>query len=118
MFIEEKLARGEVLEAFTDAYTCPIYIGDLCAIIRKIIDQQVLGTYHACGHEYVSRYDIACLMAKIRGYDATLLKAAKRPESLNMPGFLHLQSSPLFEAEIKTSLEEGIRSSYAEAPTR
>ncbi len=111
-FIDEKLSRDEVVEVFTDVYTCPIYISDLCAIIRKVIEQQLLGIYHTCGREYVSRYEIAYLIAKVRGYDTKLLKATEKPEELKIPRFLHLQFSQLFDAEIKTRLEEGIRSSY------
>ena len=56
-WVAGKLQNGEPIKVVTDQARTPTYIGDLCWGIRKIIKDQVTGTFHLAGKDIVSPYD-------------------------------------------------------------
>jgi dTDP-4-dehydrorhamnose reductase len=63
-WVAGKLKNGESIKVVTDQARTPTYIGDLCWGIRKIINNQVPGTFHLAGKDIVSPYDMAVAVAK------------------------------------------------------
>jgi dTDP-4-dehydrorhamnose reductase len=63
-WVAGKLQNGEPIKVVTDQARTPTYIGDLCWGIRKIISEQVPGTFHLAGKDIVSPYDMAVAVAK------------------------------------------------------
>jgi dTDP-4-dehydrorhamnose reductase len=63
-WVAGKLKNGEPIKVVTDQARTPTYIGDLCWGIRKIINDQVTGTFHLAGKDIVSPYDMAVAVAK------------------------------------------------------
>lgn len=108
-FVEERLAQGLVLELFTDVYSQPTYIADLCDVIKKVIDYEIYGIYHACGVELISRYELGKLICKVKGYDQNLIVPMKKPDGVKIPSRIQLQPSRIFLRELKTNLEKGVR---------
>lgn len=112
-FAEETLQQGKSLDLFVDVYSCPTFIGDVCAFIHAAIQEQPLGIYHACGGEYVSRFELGKRICQARGFDPALIIDVKKPSEVIIPQYLHLRSSLLCEPFIVTSLEQGILHAYA-----
>ncbi|MCI0490594.1 MAG: sugar nucleotide-binding protein [Blastocatellia bacterium] len=107
-FLEQRLSKGKTVQLFTDVYSRTTHIKDICAVIQKVIDQQIIGIYHVCGSEYVSRYQLGCIGCNVKGYDANLLIGIEKPPQVNIPNYLNLHPSLIFEKEVTTNLEEGI----------
>jgi dTDP-4-dehydrorhamnose reductase len=96
-FIESRLRAGEPIELYEDVFACPTFIGDLAACVRRVLAERLVGVHHACGPEYVSRCDIAAWLCAARGYDPRLIHAIPRPDTSNIPRYLHLRPSPALQ---------------------
>lgn len=107
--VERQLAEGKVLELFTDVYSRPTHVKDVCAVIQRVLDEPIFGVYHACGKEYISRYELGRLICNSKRYDAGLIQAIKKPMEVQIPQFLNLRASNILEKEIKTNLNMGVR---------
>lgn len=107
-FAEETLEQGKPLDLFVDVYSCPTFISDVCDFIHAAIQQQPLGIYHACGSEYVSRYELGRHICAARGFDPALIIGVEKPPQVVIPQYLHLRSSEVCESFITTRLEQGI----------
>lgn len=107
-FLESGLAACERVEAYRDVFSCPTYIGDLYRVIERAINEGIFGTFHACGQEYVSRYGIGELLCELGGYDRTLLVGVDKPHHVEIPRFLHLRASTVFQEELGTDLRSGL----------
>jgi dTDP-4-dehydrorhamnose reductase len=110
-FIESRLRVGQPIELYEDVLTSPTYIGDLCACIELALAEGALGVRHSCGVEYLSRCDIGRAICRARGYPESLIRPAARPETMNIPRFIHLRPSDVFSGLLTTTLEEGLRAS-------
>ncbi|MBA0617330.1 hypothetical protein Godav_026788 [Gossypium davidsonii] len=79
-WIDGVLSKGDKVEFFYDEYRCPVYVKDVVAIIRTLIDKwlsegkkmQLL--LNVGGPDRVSRVQMAEAVAQIRGYDSSLIK--------------------------------------------
>jgi dTDP-4-dehydrorhamnose reductase len=107
-FVEDKLSQGQSVELFSDVYSRPSHVNDVCKVIERVIDERLFGVYHASGPEYVSRYDLGSLICSARGFDLNLVKAANKPENVKIPQFLDMRTSAIFEAEMHTKLDTGV----------
>jgi dTDP-4-dehydrorhamnose reductase len=73
-WVAGKLQKLEPIKVVTDQARTPTYIGDLCWGIRKIINDQVPGTFHLAGKDIVSPYDMAISVAKHLGLPLDLIE--------------------------------------------
>jgi len=73
-WVAGKLQNAEPIKVVTDQARTPTYIGDLCWGIRKIIKNQVPGTFHLAGKDIVSPYDMAVAVAKHLGLPVSLIE--------------------------------------------
>ncbi|XP_021902344.1 methionine adenosyltransferase 2 subunit beta [Carica papaya] len=79
-WIDGVLSKGDRVEFFYDEYRCPIYVKDVVAIILALAriwlsggkDMQLL--LNVGGPDRVSRVQMAEAVAKIRGYNTSLIK--------------------------------------------
>jgi len=61
------LAAGEPVRAAVDQVFCPMWIEDLVTATRVLLEKDVTGTVHVCGDEAMSRYEMACSLARSMG---------------------------------------------------
>ena len=88
-WVAGKLQNAEPIKVVTDQARTPTYIGDLCWGIRKIIKNQVPGTFHLAGKDIVSPYDMAVAVAKHLGLPVSLIEpvtASTFPEPVKRAG--------------------------------
>jgi dTDP-4-dehydrorhamnose reductase len=93
-WVAGKLKNGEPIKVVTDQARTPTYIGDLCWGIRKIINEQVPGTFHLAGKDIVSPYDMAVAVAK----------------HLNLPlGLIEPVTASTFPEPVKRAQRSGLK---------
>lgn len=76
-WMTQMLARGESVNLFTDQYRTPVYVGDVCRAVGKIIEGAAKGLYHIGGPERVNRYEFGVIMAEVYGMRARLLRPVR-----------------------------------------
>jgi len=77
------LAAGKTVNGFKDVMTSAIYTGDLADVLAQAIAKDLSGIYHAGAADPVSKYELACVMARGLGFDPALIK----PVSVEGHGF-------------------------------
>jgi dTDP-4-dehydrorhamnose reductase len=115
-FIESKLRAGEPIDLFRDVFACPTFVGDLAACVERAVGEGVFGVHHACGAEFLSRCDIAEALCAARGYERELIRPIPRPESANVPRYIHLRQSPVMRDLLATTLGEHLAQETGIAP--
>jgi len=108
-FLCNKLSNGESIELYEDVYTRPTHVDDLSSFIVKVMQEKIFGTIHACGRDYVSRYDLAKKFSELHNYNSNLLLPISCPENSRFQKFLNMKPCDLFLQESKISLEDGIK---------
>lgn len=108
-FLNKHLEEGKTTELFGDVYSCPTHVEDLVRCIHRCIQRETFGILHACGSEWISRFDLGRLFCELHDYPPRLLKKCEKPRELPIPRYLRMQSSTIFEREIRTSLKEGLQ---------
>jgi dTDP-4-dehydrorhamnose reductase len=68
------------LRIVDDQYSNPTLIDDLGVVVDKIIRSRKIGLYHCGGADYVHRLDFAKIIAKIYGFDDSLILPMKTAE--------------------------------------
>lgn len=100
------LSTGESFDAYTDVCNTPTFAGDLAVMLTVILKQKLLGTFHCCGSQHVSRFDFAQIIAEAFGLDQSLLKESVcsdiRPKDVRLDAAasfetLQFMPSPLLE---------------------
>lgn len=107
-FIESRLRAGQPIELYRDVFACPTFVGDLAACVERVIEERLLGVHHACGPQYLSRCEIAEVLCAARGYDRALIRPIARPESSNIPRYLHLRASTALQDRLSTRIADGL----------
>tara|TARA_R100000808_G_scaffold22849_1_gene50061 strand:+ start:943 stop:1749 length:807 start_codon:yes stop_codon:yes gene_type:complete len=107
-FLYEKVSEGEEVELFTDVYSRPTYIEDINNFIIKAIEERTTGVVHACGNEYINRYDLGCMFCDANGFDKKLLIPAEMPDDGRWPTALNLNPSDIFLNVAKTTILKGV----------
>ena len=92
-------ASSEQVGFFCNEFRCPIYVMDIVKLIELVLNQPNLRGGHLklngrgpCdrifnlgGPERLSRYDMAVILCKHRGHDASNATAVERPEHVKAP---------------------------------
>ncbi|MEQ9362910.1 MAG: SDR family oxidoreductase, partial [Leptospirales bacterium] len=68
-WILDSLKGDGRVEAFVDTRFTPTYIGDLLRVILSVLDADDNALYHVAGPVSVSRYEMACAVARTLGED-------------------------------------------------
>jgi dTDP-4-dehydrorhamnose reductase len=61
-WLVDRLKRNEQVEMFSDIYFTPTLINFLIENIINIINNNLYGTFHICGSERLSRYELALIL--------------------------------------------------------
>jgi dTDP-4-dehydrorhamnose reductase len=61
--IKNAWRQGRTLNLFIDEYRCPAAAGIVCRAVWELVLQKAEGTYHLCGSEKLSRFEIGQLLA-------------------------------------------------------
>ncbi len=72
MFVRELSARRKV-KGFTDVYFSSLYVMDLAAILKDMLEKGLKGVYHTVSREALSKYEFALKIAKRFGFDENLI---------------------------------------------
>jgi len=107
--LASKLDRGEPAELFTDVGSCPTYVPDLCRVIERVLSEERVGTFHTCGGEYFSRYDLGLAYCEVKDVDTRLVVPIPKPCDVMIPRYLRMATSVHFADELNTSLKEGLQ---------
>jgi len=81
----DSLSKKKEIHGFVDQFTTPTYVGDLVEGIKKVMDKE--GLFHISGGEFLSRFDFARKVAKVFGYDPSLI----RPKESTRAGLVALR---------------------------
>ncbi len=84
-WVVSSLQSGESLNIVNDQFRTPTYVEDLAKGLWQIVHKEAKGTYHLCGKERMSPYDLACLVAGYLDLDKNLIKTISSLE-LNQIG--------------------------------
>jgi len=72
-WIVNSLSEKNAIHMVTDWYFTPAYVDDLVVAIRGLIDADVTGIYHVAGSECCSKYEFGLEVARIFGFDESLI---------------------------------------------
>lgn len=87
------LQENKTINLFQDIFFSPILVNDIAPIIKKTVDKDMLGLYHMCGSEKISKYDFGIYLKKrfniskgaiIKSSSETANFKAKRPKNMGM----------------------------------
>ena len=80
-WIYSKLKKNESLSLFTDQFRCATYIKNSCEALLSIYEKDEKGIFHVAGKNCVSRHHIGLQVAKIFGFDESLITTMESSES-------------------------------------
>lgn len=83
--VRETLGRGDVFPAFADLVSNPTSIVELGEMLRRIVEDELGGIFHASGAEAMSRYTFARRIATAFGLDVALVRPETRNETIRPP---------------------------------
>ncbi len=78
--IPEDLAAGRAVQGFDNVMTSCIYTMDLAELLDAALERDLAGVYNVGACDAVSKYDLACLLARHLGFDPQLIKRARAEE--------------------------------------
>lgn len=79
-FVDNVLSKKQETTFFYDEFRCPIYVGDICKVMKHFAAAATESTsytpttepkvYNMGGSERLSRYDMASIIANVRGHSS------------------------------------------------
>lgn len=94
-YILSNLSKSQKVEAFSDIYSTPTYISYFCEYLEAIVEKELTGLLHVAGHERISRFEFAKLIARTFNYNEDLVQETKAPGSFLSPHDSSLDSSKI-----------------------
>jgi len=73
-FIHDSLKAGKRVAGASDQVSNPISAFGAAELIMRLIDRQAAGIFHLGGREFVSRFELACRIARVFGLDEKLIE--------------------------------------------
>lgn len=89
----DSLERSLEVVAFDDLFSSPVLVNDLAEILAEMIERDLVGLYHVCGKDTVSKFQLSRLVAGAFGLDGSLIRpgdsrraslAARRPRDTTL----------------------------------
>lgn len=96
--VADQLETGSVVEAESDLLGTPTYSVDLAGSILALIGNGAKGTWHVAGDQWLSRFDLARLVAQVAGRGHALVVAVEAGGSVPRPrrsGLVSIRRSPI-----------------------
>jgi dTDP-4-dehydrorhamnose reductase len=91
--VADGLATGDSISAEIDLYGTPTYAIDLARCLLHLVDKKTAGLRHVAGAEWLSRFDLARLVARASGYDEARIVATQADSIVPRPRRSGLVSS-------------------------
>lgn len=91
---------GKTMNVPVDQISNPVSVYDFCALIKKILNDDVIGKFVATGNEAFSRYEFALNICDCMGWDSTLINPVKT-EFLNQVAKRPLNNSTVNNLVVK-----------------
>lgn len=105
------LSSHQTFIAFANLVNCPTWIGDLLAMVKKIIDHGNQGIFHCVGSEAVSRYQYACKIANAFALNTSYIQAKNidfltdiRPPIVRLNGAFTYETIGIYPGRLKDNL--------------
>ncbi|MFZ5818696.1 MAG: SDR family oxidoreductase [Chloroflexota bacterium] len=98
------LSAGNQCDGFTDVWFCPLFVGDLAAILVRMLEAGLSGLYHVVASESLTKYEFGLRIARQFGFDENLI----RPISVEQSGLTARRSHNLRLSVHKLSTALGI----------
>ncbi|MBA3723909.1 MAG: SDR family oxidoreductase [Candidatus Levybacteria bacterium] len=73
-----RLAQNQPVIGITDHIFTPTFIDDIALAIGTLLEKDATGIYHVVGSQSLSPYEASLLIAKVMGYDASLVGKTTR----------------------------------------
>ena len=110
----QTLQEGKTLNEIIDWHNTPTYIPNFVNALENLINSNLLGIYHVCGSDFISRYEWSLATAEIFGLNKNMIKPISS-KTLNLPAKrvnVNLSNEKLFQKTgIKMiGIEEGLKS--------
>lgn len=93
------LEKGEKVYASQKELAVPTYSADIADFIAKLIHTTFYGIYHITGKGSCSRYEYACEIAKIKGYNTDLIIPSQTPDKSTILDNMMLRLNGLNELD-------------------
>ena len=77
-----KLMNKEQLTEPNWRYSNPVFIDDVAAAVVKILQKKLYGAFNNGGGEYISKYQAARTIAKVYGFDESLIQSEESPSNI------------------------------------
>ncbi|XP_076909858.1 uncharacterized protein LOC143567282 [Bidens hawaiensis] len=114
------LAKGQEAEFCHDEFRCPVYVKDVVSVIQILIDRWISDgkksqlVLNVGGPDRVSRAQMAETVARVRGYNTSLIKqvsASSVDRGVKSPADISMDISRLIETLdfTPTSFEDGVK---------
>ncbi|KAJ9556322.1 hypothetical protein OSB04_010936 [Centaurea solstitialis] len=119
-WMDNVLAKGQETDFFHDEFRCPVYVKDVVNIIqilskRWISDGKKMGLVLKVGEpDRLSRVQMAEVLARVRGYDTSLIKpvsASSINRGVKSPADISMDISKLIQTLdfMPTSFHDGVK---------
>ena len=82
-WVIDSLRNQRRIEVVEDHYNSPTFADYLAEVVRKMVDSEYSGVYHAAGGERISRYRFALKIAETFGLDVSLVAPVKMVDLKN-----------------------------------
>ncbi|MFS7925005.1 putative rmlD-like substrate binding domain, NAD(P)-binding domain superfamily [Helianthus anomalus] len=117
------LAKGHEAEFFHDEFRCPVYVKDVVNIIRILTDRWISDgkksqlVLNVGGPNRLSRAEMAETVARVRGYNTSLVKsvsASSIDRGVKSPADISMDISKLIQTLdfTPTSFEDGVKLTF------
>jgi dTDP-4-dehydrorhamnose reductase len=93
---------------YSDELRCPIAVADAAAALVELAHSPVSGLLHVAGPDAVSRYELACLVARAHGQPAGAIPSASGAAAAGRPADCRLDSG--WARSLLAARPRGIRS--------
>ncbi|MFB6278249.1 MAG: dTDP-4-dehydrorhamnose reductase [Salinibacter sp.] len=74
LWMIDELSQGNQLHIVDDQYRTPTHVDDLATGIERLVDREKTGIYHISGRDLVSIHELACTVAEVFDFDASLIE--------------------------------------------
>ncbi|MBI2675423.1 MAG: SDR family oxidoreductase [Candidatus Aenigmarchaeota archaeon] len=101
-FLIEHLERGDRVSLYSDLYSSPTYVKELCGIIEMLIEKKKRGVFHAVGGQRLSRYELGILICQALGFQTSLIEMS----AYISEGFDRPLDSSLRRSEMPSGIED------------
>ncbi|KAJ0803344.1 putative methionine adenosyltransferase [Helianthus annuus] len=117
------LSKGQEAEFFHDEFRCPVYVKDVVNIIRTLTDRWISDgkksqlVLNVGGPNRLSRAEMAETVARVRGYNTSLVKpvsASSIDRGVKSPADISMDISKLIQTLdfTPTSFEDGVKLTF------